>query len=498
MFVAIRVDGNTEIGVGHVLRCLTLAEKLVDFGIQSIFYTRNISPHLYEKISKKFKTVRLTRIENSFNPIDEYSKWLGCSQNYDAHEFIDMIANLDIKFIIVDHYGINEEWETIVSVQHKRLIVLDDLANRRHKCDMLVDQSIGLKGNEYEELVSENCVTLLGPRYSLLNKNFELQTQAFVEKKYSLLINFGGADKDNYTLHVANLLEDSSLPSTLTTKIVVGKDYPCFSRLIDFVVSSRFKIKLIRNPNNMAREIAECKFSIGAGGVSLLERSSLGVPSILYTIANNQLHICEEYARLKLGPLIKKKDQHNAQVLSRAVYNFLDDIKLKQTINDNILAVDTFGTNRVVSSIVDVLDLFIVRAATLDDCKFIYECRYLDNDAALYINSKVPDYSQHETWYKVALKKKYQTHTIYTIGKQQIGYIRLDHHKTETELSICIHSKFQRRNIGSIMLKTFCEHHPELELVATVHKKNRASLKTFKNCGFYINNDLGAFLMLKR
>lgn len=498
MFAAIRVDGNIEIGVGHVLRCLTLAEKLVDFGIHSVFYTRNISPNLYRKISKKFKTVRLTRLDNSFKPVDEHSKWLGTSQSNDAHEFIDITSNLDIKFIIVDHYGLNEEWEFIVSARHQRLIVLDDLANRSHTCDILIDQSIGLKGNEYEELVSENCVTLLGPSYSLLNKNFELQTKAFVGKKYSLLINFGGADKDNYTLHVAKLLEGSSLPSALTIKIVVGKDYPFFNELGTFVECSRFRIKLTRDSQNMAREIAECKFSIGAGGVSLLERSSLGVPSILYSIADNQLHICEEYARQNLGSFIKKESYYDVEVLASAVCELLEDANLKQKTDANTLLVDPFGANRVVSSIVDVLDLFINRNAMLDDCKFVYECRYLDNSGAFYVNSEVPDYSDHKTWYKNNLNKENQTQIIYAVNARRIGYIRLNHHKIETELSIYIHSEFRNRNIGSIMLKTFCHNHPEYQLVATVHKKNTASLKTFKSCGFDIIKDLGDFLTVSQ
>ena len=163
--------------------------------------------------------------------------------------------------------------ESIVREKLPNLIVLDDLANRQHNTQLLVDQSIGRNEKSYFKLVP-GCSILAGPKYALLREEFSLNTFQIV-KNFDILINFGGADKDNFTMHVLNIIINSNLQNNLSIKVIIGKDYPFKSSLIKMIKRAQFNIFLVENPTKMAKEIGECKFAIGAGGVSLFERSSL-------------------------------------------------------------------------------------------------------------------------------------------------------------------------------------------------------------------------------
>ena len=250
MNVAIRVDGGVKLGVGHILRCLTLANKLRDFGLNSTFFVRHLSKNLKQRISDEYELILLNDIDPAFNPKGEYSNWLGVNEKFDAYEFISKAEKLNSSLIIVDHYGIGEEWESIVNEKFSNLMVLDDLANRRHNTHLLVDQSIGCKKEAYSKLVSANCKILAGPKYALLREEFSLITNKIV-KKYKILINFGGADKDNFTMHVLNILINSNLQNNLSIKVIIGKDYPYKSCLKKMVKHTKFHIVLLENPKNI-------------------------------------------------------------------------------------------------------------------------------------------------------------------------------------------------------------------------------------------------------
>ena len=104
MKLAIRVDGNAETGVGHVLRCITIADKLLHYNIKCTFFVRNISKNLSKILDAKFEVILLDRIDSMFNATDEYSRWLGVNQRFDAEEFIALALPGQFNGVVVDHY----------------------------------------------------------------------------------------------------------------------------------------------------------------------------------------------------------------------------------------------------------------------------------------------------------------------------------------------------------------------------------------------------------
>lgn len=485
MNVAIRVDGNVEIGVGHVLRCLTLAHKLASFGVQCTFFVRNISSYLSRNISSSFNLILLDSSDADFKVTDNYSTWRGVGEEFDAKEFLSKATTIDFDAVIVDHYGLGCRWEKTVSTSFDHTIVLDDLANRRHVCNVLVDQSLGRLISSYFNLVPSTCEILVGPKFALLRDEFSNVNQN-VEKQYDILINFGGADKENYTEHVLGMLATCANMHKHSIKIIIGSDYPYTLGLERRVEKLGLKFKLVENPNNVAREISECSIAIGAGGVSLLERSALGVPSIIYAIADNQEHICAEYERQRLGTVIRKGEVYEHIKLASIIDTKLDPKILSKESRLNRNFVDAHGTDRVVAQLLKEFDLLTEAEATIADTKFVYECRYEKTDTSHYVNSNIPTYECHMNWFSKNLVRKDCMHIIFQCGLAKIGYIRLDREKNFYDVSIYVHTKYRSRGFAEIMLNKLVDRVGTQKLQASVHVKNEASLKVFLNCAFNI------------
>ena len=496
MKIAIRVDGNAEIGVGHVLRCITLANRLDEYSIKCIFFVRNISKNLLEILDEKFEVILLDRLDYTFSATDEYSRWLGVNQRFDAEEFIACARPGNINGVVVDHYGLGYHWERAVQDKVRFVLVLDDLANREHICNLLVDQSIGRKASCYSSLVPQICTLLVGPQYALLRDEFSADFSG-CKKRYDILINFGGADKDNYTEHVLGKLAMHANMHEHSIKIIIGSDYPYTLGLERRIEELGLKFKLVENPNNVAREISECRIAIGAGGVSLLERSALGVPSIIYAIADNQKHICAEYERQGLGTVIRKGESDEHVKLASLIDTTLDPQMLSNKSHLNSDLVGARGTDRVVARLLKEFDLLTKVEATIEDTKFVYECRYEKTDTSLYVNSTVPSYEGHRNWFSKNLVKKDCVHIIFKCGVEKIGYIRLDREKNYYELSIYVHTKYRSRGFAEIMLSKILDRDRTRKLQASVHVQNVASLRVFLKCAFKIISEEQNFVRLE-
>lgn len=178
MLVVIRADASETIGSGHIMRCLTLAERLRLKGAEVSFICRDFSGNLVEHIRNKgFKVHLLSKVggENLSVQSNGKQKWLGTDWNKDADEAIAVLAKYKkkIDLIIVDQYGIDYKWQSRIRAMTQKIMVIDDLANRRHACDILLDQNFfEYPSARYSYLVPQNCRMLLGPHYALLRSEF--------------------------------------------------------------------------------------------------------------------------------------------------------------------------------------------------------------------------------------------------------------------------------------------------------------------------------------
>jgi UDP-2,4-diacetamido-2,4,6-trideoxy-beta-L-altropyranose hydrolase len=231
MNIAFRIDATHQIGTGHFMRCLTLADELNKQGAQLRFVSRNLLGHLRAMLEAKgIELVLLTNTASSAQ-IDDlaHSAWLGVSQAHDAQETVQALSDQVWDWLIVDHYALDARWERAVRETATQLMVIDDLADRQHDCDMLLDQNFYTDMHtRYLGKVPAHCQLLLGPRYALLREEFRTlheQIKPRTGEVKRLLVFFGGIDADNYTGLAIKALADMDIKG-MHVDVVIGVQHP--------------------------------------------------------------------------------------------------------------------------------------------------------------------------------------------------------------------------------------------------------------------------------
>ena len=213
----------------------------------------------------------------------------------DALDTIQALEGGRPTWLVVDHYGIGEEWEGLLRPHADRIFIIDDFSDRNHDCDLLLNQNFNTIGGErYLGLVPTHTQLLLGPRYALLSPQFPELRKARPAKRtdhLTALISFGGSDIDNLTGWVVDALGKPEFDD-IAIEVVIGANNPNRFEL-ERQISGRQHSHSYFNPQNMAELMAHSDFAIGAGGSTTWERLCLGLPSIVIAIAQNQVSTCE-------------------------------------------------------------------------------------------------------------------------------------------------------------------------------------------------------------
>lgn len=302
MKVVFRCDASIQIGTGHVMRCLTLADALTTKGADCHFVCRKHEGHLLEMIKQHgYKAYDLSFEDYEGNSSASgikfpHANWLGASQQEDAQQCIDIIKPIQPEWLIVDHYAIDISWEKTLRPYCKKLMVIDDLADRGHDCDILLDQTFGRHTQDYLDWVPKNCQVLCGSKYALLRPEFAQWRDYSLERRKEgqlkhLLINLGGVDKDNITTQILKGLKNSSLPEYCKITVVMGSTAPWIESVKAQAEALSWKTQVKSGVNNMAELMANSDLAIGAAGSTSWERCCLGIPTIMLVLAENQRQI---------------------------------------------------------------------------------------------------------------------------------------------------------------------------------------------------------------
>lgn len=352
MNVAIRVDSSTQIGIGHLTRCLTLANKLKLEGFKITFICRELTGNLNQLvIDADYNIIKLKplSIDPPINDLNNYAEWLGVSEIEDANETLEYIKSFKINLLIIDNYSIGVNWEGILRPYVDKIMVIDDIANRSHDCDVLLDQNwFKDKESRYDGLVPKDCVKLLGPEYALLRDEFaKAKEKLFKLKKNKLkrvFIFFGGSDPHNLIGKTINAL---SVPvfSDLKLDIIISKNNPHKKKLLN-QIKNRGNIKLYIQVENLANIMLNADFAIASGGVNTWERMCLNIFSMVIITADNQRPTIEELKKHNHIFLLGKSTKISEDAISRNVKKFILD---RQSFNVNQLHVDGLGASRVSS-----------------------------------------------------------------------------------------------------------------------------------------------------
>ena len=226
--------------------------------------------------------------------------------------------------MIVDHYALDELWQKRLKPYYEKLIVIDDLADRKHWCNILLDQTFGRQQEDYSALTPEGCELLLGSQYALLRPEFSKWRAYSLERRSKpkfkqLLINMGGVDVHNVTENILEELKTCNLPNDINIIVVMGGLTPHLESVKSKVNALPYKTEVKVDVDNMAEIMANSDIAIGAAGSTTWERCCLGLPTIQVVIAENQNTIAKSLARnnaIKLLQDIKELSRTISDVTS--------------------------------------------------------------------------------------------------------------------------------------------------------------------------------------
>ena len=306
MKAAFRVDASLQIGSGHVMRCLTLADALAAHGAQCHFISREIVGNLLALIRQRGYVVDVlpaptesTQVaapegdKNDSSQLTVYEGWLGISWQKDAEQTRAIVEKLQPDWLVVDHYALDQRWEVALRPHFKKLMVIDDLADRVHQCDFLLDQNLGRQPQDYVNLIPAQCKVLTGPQYALLRPEFAALRAYSLQRRQlpvlkQVLITMGGVDQSNATGQVLQALKGCTLPQDCRISVVMGLQAPWLQQVRAQAQNMPWPTEVLVNINDMAQRMADSDLAIGAAGSTSWERCCLGLPTLMVVLADNQ------------------------------------------------------------------------------------------------------------------------------------------------------------------------------------------------------------------
>ncbi|HEY0596054.1 UDP-2,4-diacetamido-2,4,6-trideoxy-beta-L-altropyranose hydrolase [Sphingopyxis sp.] len=354
MNILIRADASLEMGIGHVMRCLTLADGLRSAGGQIDFVCREHPGHFAEIIRSRGYAVHLLPMGRSEAGALAHSAWLGGNQADDAAAVADLARAKRPDWLIVDHYGLDITWERTLRPFAEKIMVVDDLADRNHDCDVLLDQNLGRSPQSYEHRVPEDTVILAGSAYALLRPEFaRYRAEARARRRESspatLLIALGGVDQGNLTGRTLAALARGGLPDDMEIVVVLGPTAPWREAVANQAAAMPMPTRVIEHSQDMARLMSEADAAIGAAGSTAWERCCLGLPTMMWILADNQRVVAD--ALVAAGAAATIEMASNDRTIETELTAFLrDGARLAEMSRCAAALVDGRGVERVMNA----------------------------------------------------------------------------------------------------------------------------------------------------
>ena len=494
MRIAVRVDASTRIGGGHALRCLALADELRDRGAETIFICAALPPELAQRITGSGHELR--RIDAPEGLERSGEDWhepplAPAAQQADADATQAALGGSP-DWIIVDHYLLDSRWHEAARRDSERILVVDDLANRRLDCDVVVDETLGRQAAEYRPLVPAQATILTGAAYALLRPEFVEQRAAAFERRRSagpkrrVLVSLGTTDLGGVTAPVVEGILAAA--PDVAVDVVLGGRARSLARVRE-LARAHAGVSVHVATSEMALLMREADLAVGAGGTSAWERCCLGLPSITLVLAGNQSGVAA--ALEQVGAAITIGDPAEA---GETVARLIGDHATLETMSAAAFAVaDGLGTGRVADHVTgSVRDRcgapVQLRRAVEADSEMLWLWR---NDPLMRAMAKSHDpvsWSRHSEWFTRAIANDDVFLFIAETGGDAAAMVRFDVAGDEALVSINVAPPFRGRQIGGVALREACrmfsEQRPEISLIAEIHPDNAASVRIFSEAGF--------------
>ena len=352
MRVAFRADASLQIGAGHVVRCKTLADELHNRGAEVRFVCSGLSGNLVRLLEEAgYQAIILRSGLESPDDALAGSAVGAKAQSVDAMQTIHELAQFEVDWLVVDHYQLDAEWESLLRPHARHLLVIDDLADRKHDCDALVDPTYGETAERYEGLVSTDTNCMCGSQYALLRPQFLAHRPTCAKsipqmQEMRLHVFFGSTDLANHTRRFSDLLLRDF--AGLQISAVVGRDYGFQDQLRALSEAHRGRFSWQSDVRDMAASMAACHVAFGAPGGATWERAALGLPAVYLTVSSSQEKILERLDANGLCSYLGAADQITDDAFLEGMRAFLTDAKSLEDMGARGLqAIDAKGVQRI-------------------------------------------------------------------------------------------------------------------------------------------------------
>lgn len=500
MQVAIRADASELIGIGHIMRCLTLADGLREHGANVEFICRELRGNGIDLIRSRGYSVHI--LSGRFTSIQAENKetiasscsWFDWRQ--DSEETAKTLQSLAVpQLLVVDHYKIDCLWLKRIRSLAEKIMVIDDLVDRNVECDILLDQTHGREKSDYKKYVPEDCTLLTGSEFALLRPQFlqyrpkALKDRALRKGIKTILVSIGGYDANNVTSTAIEAISSVAWDSRIKVDIVLAGTAPSLRQVQKEVQQNDLDIEIHSNVTDMAALMAKADIAIGAGGTTIWEQLCLGLPVIVVSTADNQKDVVAKLksagAIIYVGEAVKVTSADIAETLQMVKESVKKAEELSKVSRKII---DGLGVERVVESLYQtVLGKVTLRAANHADCRKLFSWQKDPNSRRYCRNPHPPTWEEHKRWFEVSMENPLRKIFVVEDDGTPVGVVRLDICKDkpeEAEVSILISPGWKKRKYGKRALIALRRRFNAYALWAEVLPANKVSQKLFASVGY--------------
>ncbi|MBC7952778.1 MAG: UDP-2,4-diacetamido-2,4,6-trideoxy-beta-L-altropyranose hydrolase [Rhodospirillaceae bacterium] len=452
-YVVFHCNASVPLGVGHAMRCLTLADALAARGWRTAFAVNAEALTLVADLTR--------------------------------HDQVQVPPPEPADFLVVDNYSLDAAFEAPAREWARHILVIDDLADRPHDCDLLLDQTLGRQAADYGALVPQSCTLLTGTGYALLRPRFaQLRDTALARRRDAcrkVMISLGGTDPGGAGRMVLDGVAQSGL--ALQVIMVVGRGTPGIDGLRAAMGALGIDGEVREGVGDMAAVMAECDLAIGTGGTTSWERCCLGLPSLVLVTADNQTYVARMLEQWGAARVLA-----NVGHVAQALRDLVGDHAARQRMAQSAaVACDGLGAQRVAEAM--EARLLRLRRAGWDDSDDLLAWRNDPQTRATARNTGLVPVENHLAWLTAVLADPNRLLLVGEQAGEKVGTIRFDRQDEDSwEVSITVAPSARGRGMGNRLLAAGIAIQPKLldggVLLATVGTGNMPSRRIFETNGF--------------
>jgi UDP-2,4-diacetamido-2,4,6-trideoxy-beta-L-altropyranose hydrolase len=473
--LVIRADASSQIGIGHVMRCLAIAQAWLECGGAVSFVSSQLPTSLRERI----RSEGVEAVEMSCE----------AGSDDDARQIVAMARGRKAEWGVVDGYEFGLEYQRQLRNSGLKLLFLDDYGHANGYCaDLVLNYNAYAREDSYH--LGPEMRLLVGPRYVLLRKEFsswrgwKRETPRAGSK---VLVTLGGSDADHVARTVIQALSLVKVDG-LEAKVVLGGDSARRAELEPLVSASQGRISLAYNADNMPELMAWADVAIASAGSTVWELCFMGLPALLIDLVQHQRLVAETLEQLGVAQHVLSSHNFSPEAIAEKLESLLQSVERRTSMSQRGRElVDGRGAERVVTAI---------RAGTLQlrrveekDCRLLWEWANDPDVRAVSFSTEPIPWEQHVTWFKAKLADPNAVLYLATDTENvPVGQVRYQITQPDAVVSIDLAAGYRGRGLGGMALAMATEDLFGTTEVATVHAyvkpDNEPSIKLFNSAKF--------------